>query len=263
VAEALDGLPLVIRTLDLGGDKQPAFLPPPAEHNPMLGLRGLRFALHEESLLRTQLAAILAVARDHPVRVMFPMVLGGGDLAAAIGVLEAVAREAGDGPVPPVGAMIETPSAIFALQDIVRRVDFLSIGTNDLTQFLLVADRDSVALIDDYSVLHPSVLRAIRSVVTAAAEAGKPLSICGEAAGDQVLAPVLAGLGVRQLSMSPARAAAVGHVLRQTDLSEAAALVGTMLACDSLEGVRTRLATAPWTDHAASGALAVGGSGPV
>jgi phosphotransferase system enzyme I (PtsI) len=258
VAEALAGLPLVIRTLDLGGDKHPAFLPPPAEHNPMLGLRGLRFALHEQSLLRTQLAAILAVARDHPVRVMFPMVLGGGDLAAAIGVLEAVARERGDAPLPPVGAMIETPSAIFALDDIARRADFLSIGTNDLTQFLLVADRDSVELIDDYSVLHPSVLRAIRSVVTTAGQADKPLSVCGEAAGDPVLAPVLAGLGVRQLSMSPARAAAVGHVLRATDLSEAAAIAEAMLACDSLESVRSRLALAPWMAEVTSGAAATG-----
>jgi phosphoenolpyruvate-protein phosphotransferase len=242
VAETLAGLPLVIRTLDLGGDKHPAFLPAQPEHNPMLGLRGLRFALHEQDLLRTQLAAILEIARDHPVRILFPMVLGGADLAAAIDVVRDVARQAGHTAIPPVGAMIETPSALFALDEITRQADFLSIGTNDLTQFLLVADRDAVELIDDYSMLHPSVLRAIHSVVTAAHRSGKPLSVCGEAAGDPALAPVLVGLGVRQLSMSPARAAAVRRVLRQADLVKAESAAEALLACDGLDSVRRQLA---------------------
>jgi phosphoenolpyruvate-protein phosphotransferase len=245
VAEALAGLPLVIRTLDLGGDKRPAFLPAHSEHNPMLGLRGLRFALHEQDLLRTQVAAILEVARDHPVRILFPMVLGGADLAAAIEVVRDVARQTGQSTTPPIGAMIETPSALFALEHIARQTDFLSIGTNDLTQFLLVADRDAVELIDDYSMLHPSVLRAIHGVVAAAGRTGLPLSVCGEAAGDATLAPVLAGLGVRQLSMSPARAAAVRQVLRQTDLSEAGPAAEALLACDGLEAVRRQLAGTP------------------
>jgi phosphoenolpyruvate-protein phosphotransferase len=247
VAEALADLPLVIRTLDLGGDKHPAFLPVHPEHNPMLGLRGLRFALHEQDLLRTQLAAILEVARDHPVRILFPMVLGGADLAAAIDVVRDVARQVGDQAIPPIGAMIETPSALFSLDDIARQCDFLSLGTNDLTQFLLVADRDAVELIDDYSMLHPSVLRAIHSVVAAAARTGTPLSVCGEAAGDPTLAPVLVGLGVRQLSMSPARAAAVRHVLRQTELSRAGPAAEALLACDGLEAVRRQLAGRPIT----------------
>ncbi len=247
MAEALAGLPLVIRTLDLGGDKRPAFLPAQVEHNPMLGLRGLRFALHEQDLLRTQLEAILELARDHPVRILFPMVLGGADLAAAIDVVKDVARQTGHTTIPPIGAMIETPSALFSLDDIARQCDFLSLGTNDLTQFLLVADRDAVELIDDYSMLHPSVLRAIHSVVAAAARTGTPLSVCGEAAGDPVLAPVLVGLGVRQLSMSPARAAAVRHVLRQTELSRAGPAAEALLACDGLEAVRQQLAGSPVT----------------
>ncbi len=245
VAETLEGLPLVIRTLDLGGDKHPAFLPTQPEHNPMLGLRGLRFALHEQELLRTQLAAILDISRDYPVRILFPMVLGGADLAAAIDVVRDVARQAGHTTTPPIGAMIETPSALFALDEITRQTDFLSIGTNDLTQFLLVADRDAVELIDDYSMLHPSVLRAIRSVVMAAGRSGTPLSVCGEAAGDPALAPVLVGLGVRQLSMSPARAAAVRHVLRQTDLTRTGPATEALLASEGVDAVRRRLAEPP------------------
>lgn len=244
VAEALQGLPLVIRTLDLGGDKHPAFLPGPSAHNPTLGLRGLRFSLKERSLLETQLAALADVAQRHPVHVLFPMVLGGDDLDAAAEMLQQVARDRGLATIPPVGAMIETPAALFALDHIVRRARFLSIGTNDLTQFMLAADRDAAELIDDYSVLHPPVLRAIRTVVSKASEAGLPLSVCGEAAGDPQLAPVLVGLGVRQLSMSPARSPAIRVALRRTSAAEAAALVEELVACRSLGEVKDRLAAA-------------------
>ena len=245
VAEELEGLPFVIRALDLGGDKRPAFLPPVTEHNPTLGLRGLRFALKEADLLRTQLRAILDVACDYPVRVLFPMVLGGGDLGAAIDILEDVASDGDYTNIPLVGPMIETPSALFALDEIISRADFLSIGTNDLTQFMLAADRDAVELIDDYSMLHPSVLRAIRFVATKAADACKPLSVCGEAAGDPALVPVLVGLGIRQLSMSPARAPAVRLVLRETNAAEAARVAEDLLACDSLDVVRSHVLQEP------------------
>jgi len=245
VARTLDGLPLVIRTLDLSADKRPAFLPPPSGHNPTLGLRGLRLALRESRLLRTQLEAIVEVAQTHPVDVLLPMVLGGSDLRAAIELVQSVARDAGYARLPRVGAMIETPSSLFTLDRITALADFLSIGTNDLTQFVLAADRDAVGLIDEYSLLHPSVLRAVRQVVQAAQEAGLPLSVCGEAAGDPVLVPVLVGLGVRSISMSPARAAAVRRTLRELDVAEAGELAGDLLACEGLEAARQRLAANP------------------
>jgi phosphoenolpyruvate-protein phosphotransferase len=241
VAEALDGLPLVIRVLDLGGDKHPAFLPEHPEHNPTLGLRGLRFALKEQKLLRTQLSAILDVARHAPVRIMFPMVLGGSALKAAIDILEEVAAQAGVSRRPPVGPMIETPSALFSLDEILAQSDFLSIGTNDLTQFMLAADRDATELIEDYSMLHPSVLRAIRGVVLKAEAAGKPLGVCGEAAGAPDLVSVLVGLGVRSLSMSPSRAPAVRHVLAMLDVAEATEAAEALLECGSLEEIRNRV----------------------
>ena len=183
VAAGLAGLPLVIRTLDLGGDKQPLFLAVPSQHNPNIGLRGLRFALREEGMLRVQLGAILDVAQEHPVSVMFPMVVAGDDLARAIDLLHRVAAERQCAKLPPIGAMIETPSSVFALPEILRQSDFVSIGTNDLTQFILAADRDAADLLDEFSVLHPAVLRAIEMIVKQAASANQPVTVCGEAAG--------------------------------------------------------------------------------
>lgn len=235
---ALDGAPLVIRTLDLGGDKVPAFLVTQREANPNLGLRGLRFSLDHPDLLRTQLRAIMAAAEGHRLRLMFPMVLGEGDLRAAIEQVHTVATEIGVDSVPPVGAMIETPSALFALPQILQQVDFVSIGTNDLTQFMLAADRNAVELADDYSMLHPSVLRAIRHVVQACFETGRDLCVCGEAAGDAETACMLVGLGVRQLSMSPVRAAAVRLKLRTVAYTELKSLAEQALALEDAASVR-------------------------
>jgi phosphoenolpyruvate-protein phosphotransferase len=241
VAEELDGLPLVIRTFDLGGDKQPGFLTAPSEHNPNIGLRGLRFALREDELFRTQLAAILHVARDHPVSVLFPMVVAGDDLLRAIEIMHQVAAEHDCPTRPSVGAMIETPSSIFALPEIVRACDFLSIGTNDLTQFMLAADRDAVDLLDEFSILHPSVLRAVDMIIEEAAAADLPVSICGEAAGDPDIAPLLVGLGIRRLSMSPMRAARVRMALRQCRLDTVEAVAREALGCTSVDTVLRRL----------------------
>ncbi len=238
---ALGEAPLVIRTLDLGGDKVPAFLVTQREANPNLGLRGLRFSLDHPELLRTQLRAIMAAAAGRRLRLMFPMVLGEGDLRAAIEQIHEVAKEIGVDSVPPIGAMIETPSALFALPQILQQVDFVSIGTNDLTQFLLAADRNAVELASDYSVLHPSVLRAIRHVVQACFEAGRDLCVCGEAAGDAETAGMLVGLGVRQLSMSPVRAAAVRLKLRTATYTELKSLAEEALALEGAASVRQLL----------------------
>jgi phosphotransferase system enzyme I (PtsI) len=237
VIEALDGLPLVIRTLDLGGDKIPLFLAPHAERNPSLGLRGLRFSLLEAELFDTQLRAVAHAAASTPIRVLFPMVLGDADL------LEAKLRlQAATGSTQiAVGAMIETPAAVLLIDRILDEVDFVSLGTNDLTQFVLAADRDAVELIDGYSVLHPSVLHAIGRVVGAARERGRRLSVCGEAAGDPRTAALLVGLGVRELSMSPKRAAAVRNAIGRFALPQAESLASDVLACRSARDVSDRL----------------------
>ena len=234
VAASLDGLPLVIRTLDLGGDKWPTFLKPRFEANPNLGVRGLRYSLMAaEDLFRTQIRAMLRTATMHDVSIMLPMVLGRADLQDAIDIIEDIAREEGTGSLPPIGALIETPAAVFAIDEILTNCDFISIGTNDLTQFMLAADRNALALIDDFTVLHPSVLRAVQQVVRAAHAAGKPATVCGEAAADPRVACLLAGLGARRLSMSPVSAARVRLALRNSSMSSLVQLARAALQSDS------------------------------
>ncbi len=234
VAASLAGLPLVIRTLDLGGDKWPAFLQRQFEVNPNLGVRGLRFSLlASQELLRTQIRAVLHVARDFDVRIMLPMVLGPADLKQAISIIREVADTEGIARLPPIGALVETPAAVFTIDEILAAADFISIGTNDLTQFILAADRNALALIDDYTVLHPAVLRAVHQMLRAAASAGKPVTVCGEAAADPRVACLLAGLGARMLSMSPVSAARVRYALRAARQDAMEHLAQTALGCDS------------------------------
>lgn len=242
-AVLLGARPLVIRTLDFGGDKRPVFVRTQFEANPSLGMRGLRFSLAMAmELFRNQLRAVLRVARDHDVRVLFPMVLGASDLDRALRLLHATADELGVRELPPVGALVETPSAVFAMNEILARVDFVSIGTNDLTQFVLAADRNAVALMDDYTVLHPSVLRAIHAVAAAAAAAARPVSVCGEAASDPRVARLLVGLGIRELSMSPVAAARVRYALRHARCDELHRLAASALACETPNEVRALVA---------------------
>jgi phosphoenolpyruvate-protein kinase (PTS system EI component) len=243
VIRALEGLPLAIRTLDFGGDKIPIFLAPHSERNPSLGLRGLRFSLRERRLLETQLRAIAHASAAGAVRVLFPMVLGDADLHEAKDCLRAAMDTVAGLPRIEIGAMIETPAAVFSIDQILDEVDFVSLGTNDLTQFVLAADRDAIDLIDGYSVLHPSVLRAILRVVEAARERARPLSVCGEAAGDPATAALLVGLGIRDLSMSPRRASRVRRALAQIECREAQAVASEALTCRSSHEVAERVAT--------------------
>ena len=258
VAAALAGRELVIRTMDLGGDKWPAFLQPRLEANPNLGVRGLRFSLlAAQDLFRTQIRAVLHAAQDHAVQIMLPMVLGRGDLVEALAVMREVAEAEGIAELPPVGALIETPSAVFTIEDILGVVDFVSIGTNDLTQFMLAADRNALAVIDDYTVLHPSVLRAVHRVITAAQGAGKPVAVCGEAAGDARVACLLVGLGVRRLSMSPMSAARVTYALRACDSASLERLAVAALGSDAPQAVSDMI------DEALRETVPELGSGPI
>jgi phosphoenolpyruvate-protein kinase (PTS system EI component) len=168
-------------------------------------------------LFATQLRALLGAAEDcGNIRVLFPMVLGAGDFAEAKALVQDIRGELGTARSPLVGAMIETPASLFALDEIFQIADFACIGTNDLTQFMLAADRGASELAGDFSVLHPGVLRAIAKVIEAGRRAQREVCVCGEAASYPLTACLLAGLGVRQLSMSPLRAARVRYMLRQT-----------------------------------------------
>jgi phosphoenolpyruvate-protein phosphotransferase (PTS system enzyme I) len=238
VAKALEDRPLVIRTFDLGGDKFPPFLvsqqsgPQPSRH-----LRGMRFSLAERLLFETQVRAIVHVAQTADVRILFPMIVGSHDFSRAIAAVDQAIDKLGARRRPALGAMIETPSALFSLREILALADFVSIGTNDLTQYMLATDRHAVDLTDECTAWHPAVLRAIQRVVDAAGQ-DCPVCVCGEEAGDPDFARLLIGLGVRELSMTPVRAAPVRQALRRTDGSTARELASQSLRCATPGEVR-------------------------
>jgi phosphoenolpyruvate-protein phosphotransferase/dihydroxyacetone kinase phosphotransfer subunit len=216
LAEAMGGRRLTFRTLDVGGDKPLPYLPMPVEDNPMLGVRGIRLALASPTLLRNQLLALCRVAREGPVSIMFPMISGLEELVAARRALD----EAAGAELPSgleVGIMVEVPAAALKVTSLLPNVDFLSIGTNDLTQYTLAADRGNGALAALADPLDPGVLALIGRVCAAAA--GRvPVAVCGEAAADLVAVPVLLGLGVRELSVAAPAVPAVKDAIRRLDL---------------------------------------------
>jgi phosphocarrier protein FPr len=237
MTQALNGLPLIIRTLDIGGDKSVPYLDLPAEENPFLGVRGVRLCLVRPELFKTQLRAIYRAASTGPIKIMFPMVATLEDLAAARDMAEQVRREMNADAVP-IGIMIEVPSAVLMAEELAREVDFFSIGTNDLTQYTLAMDRGHPMLAKQADALHPAVLRMIHKTVTAAARAGIWVGVCGGIAGDPKGALILAGLGVAELSMAIPSVAAVKARLRGVSRSAAQDLGKRALACNSAAAVR-------------------------
>ncbi|MGZ5288494.1 MAG: phosphoenolpyruvate--protein phosphotransferase, partial [Actinomycetota bacterium] len=235
-AEALEGRPLLIRTLDAGADKPLPYLGQPHEENPFLGVRGVRLGLARPEILEAQLRAIWRVAADHRVRVMFPMVTTLGELRAARAVLER-AGAGSDAPLE-VGIMIEVPAAALTASALAAEADFFSIGTNDLTQYTLAADRGNEHVASLTDALHPGVLTLIRATVEGAEAHGRWVGVCGELAGDALATTLLLGLGVRELSMSAPAIAGVKQAVRATDAGEAAELAGRAQACASADEVR-------------------------
>lgn len=242
MAKSIDQQPLVIRTFDLGGDKIPPFLvSEDLETQGSLHLRGLRFLLAERRLLDDQLRAVIQVAQTSDVRILFPMVIGSDDFARAISVVDSIVDRLGALQRPPIGAMIETPAALYALDEILDLADFVAVGTNDLTQYMLAADRDLSEGINDCTAMHPAVLRAIKQVLEAAEQRQCPVCVCGEEAGEADFACLLIGLGVRELSLSPARAASVRHALRSIDCQRASEVADLALRCRTPQQVRELL----------------------
>jgi phosphocarrier protein FPr len=237
-AEALGGRPLVIRTLDVGADKPLPYLHQPVEPNPFLGVRGIRLGLERPELLRSQLGAILRVAADHPLRVMFPMVATVDELIAANELLD----DAGERPPSlEVGIMVEVPSAALLAGRLAQHADFFSIGTNDLTQYTMAADRGNVRVGALADAVHPAVLRSIRMTVEAAEEHGRWVGVCGELAGDPDATALLLGLGVRELSMGAPSIALVKREVRKVDLVTAGTLADGALSCATAAEVRELL----------------------
>ncbi|HUC91055.1 MAG TPA: phosphoenolpyruvate--protein phosphotransferase [Paenibacillus sp.] len=207
VLEKMDGKPVVIRTLDIGGDKELPYLSLPKESNPFLGQRALRLCLSREDLFRTQLRALLRASRFGNLKIMFPMIAVVDELREAKRILEEEKRRLAEAGTPPddrieVGMMIEVPAAAVAADTFAGEVDFFSIGTNDLIQYTMAADRMNETVAYLYQPCHPAVLRLIRMVIQAAKQQGKWVGMCGEMAGDQTAIPLLLGMGLHEFSMS-------------------------------------------------------------
>ena len=223
----MEGRPVTLRTLDVGGDKLPEALAHYAaadSANPALGLRAIRLSLKERRLLDPQLAAMLRAASLGPVRILLPMISTIGELRRAREALEQVARRLHRRGVklpkalPPLGAMIEVPAAALAADALAAEADFFAVGTNDLIQYTLAIDRSDEQVADLYNPLHPAVLRLIQFAVEAAARRRIPISVCGELAGDPRYAALLLGLGLRELSMTPQSIPRVKQRIRALDM---------------------------------------------
>jgi multiphosphoryl transfer protein len=245
-AESLGGRPLIVRTLDAGADKPLPYLAQPPEANPFLGVRGFRLSLARPELLDAQLRAVLRVAADHPVGVMFPMIANLEELRAGrAAVRRARDALAAEGRRVPerltIGVMVEVPSAALVAEHLAAEVDFFSIGTNDLTQYTLAAERGNERVAPLADALDPSVLELIRRTASAGAARGLWTSVCGELAADPLAASLLIGLGVRELSMSPPAIPRVKAVVRETDLVHAEDLARKALSLPSAGAVRELL----------------------
>jgi phosphocarrier protein FPr/phosphocarrier protein len=237
IADALDGRPLIIRTLDAGGDKPLSYLPTPPEENPALGLRGVRSGLHRPDILLTQLRAVCRVRSKGTVAVMLPMIASVAEVRQVRALLDVAVAETG-GSSPVLGVMIETPAAAMTVDRLAPAIDFISIGTNDLTQYALAMDRQNAALAAQLDSLHPAVLRLIAQAAEAAAPL-KWIGVCGGLASDLLAAPILIGLGVRELSATPAMVAEVKALVRRLTLDDCRRLAVEALGQDSAEAVRT------------------------
>lgn len=255
VLRAMDGRPVTIRTLDAGGDKPLPFLEgasPGAgpEANPFLGVRGIRLCLEWEEVFLTQLRAILRAAASVPpgsgeVRVMFPMVSDLGEVRAAKGLLERAGRELEERGTPRgsvrVGIMVEVPSAAVMADRFMEEVDFVSLGTNDLTQYVMAADRMNSGVAHLADGLHPAVVRLIAAVARAGRKAGRPVAVCGDLAGDPGAAPVLVGLGLEELSMAPLLIPEVKDGIRAVSGAGAGRLARRLLRCRTAREIRERI----------------------
>jgi phosphotransferase system enzyme I (PtsI) len=227
VVQALDGIPVTIRTLDLGADKtvDGCSVEMPAACNPAMGLRAIRLCLKEPELFRTQLRAILRASAFGPIRLMLPMLTNVWEVMKARALVEDCMRDLRRQGVSfdesiPVGGMIEIPAAALAAGSFARHLDFLSIGTNDLIQYTLAIDRIDDTVNYLYDPLHPAVLRLIQHTIRAGAAARIPVSMCGEMAGDVRYIPLLLGLGLRELSMQPSFLLGVKRLIRECDAGE-------------------------------------------
>jgi len=243
IGAAMGDRPITVRTLDVGGDKEVPYIKLPPEANPFLGVRAIRMSLRNTDLFMVQLRAILRAATDFHFRIMFPMIANVDEVRQARAWLEKAHQQLVDENLPhtwPIetGIMVEIPSAALLSHILAREVDFFSIGTNDLTQYTLAAERGNPLLADMADALHPAVLRLIAEVVEAAHAEGKWVGVCGELAGNPLAVPVLVGLGVDELSLNSSGIPLTKSMIRTMDTIEVRILAKQILKTESVSEVR-------------------------
>jgi len=246
ILKAAGRRPVTIRTLDIGADKYPPYLRVPREENPFLGWRSIRISLEMPELFKVQLRAILRTAARHNVRILFPMISSLDELRRAKELLaEAQSELYREGvehnPDVPVGIMVEVPSAVWLAPRLAREVDFFSIGTNDLIQYLLAADRNNPKVAHLYEALHPAVISAISEVVNVARAADKEVGICGEMGSDPLATLLLVGIGLDEMSLSPLFIPVVRKVIRETDYQTARLIAREVLQMGSVGEIKAYL----------------------
>jgi phosphotransferase system enzyme I (PtsI) len=243
VALGMTGRTVTIRTLDIGADKADRTgLALSDEPNPALGLRGVRLSLARADIFETQMRAIVRASGYGPIRVLVPMISNRDEIVAVAALLKRVRRDlASEGHEIaehiPLGAMIEVPAAAISLPGFIDAVDFLSVGTNDLVQYLLAADRNNEAIGELYSPLHPALLRLLENVIRIARRRAKPLAVCGEMAGDARFAPLLLALGLEEFSLHPATLLEVRQAIRDSDLARLRARAASLLRARDRKGI--------------------------
>ncbi|KRP63186.1 phosphoenolpyruvate--protein phosphotransferase [Pseudomonas trivialis] len=243
--QAFHPLPVTMRSLDIGGDKSLSYFPI-KEDNPFLGWRGIRVTLDHPEIFLVQTRAMLKASEGlNNLRILLPMISGTHELEEALHLIHRawgeVRDEGSDVPMPPIGVMIEIPAAVYQAKELARQVDFLSVGSNDLTQYLLAVDRNNPRVADLYDYLHPAVLQALQHVVRDAHAEGKPVSICGEMAGDPAAAVLLMAMGFDSLSMNATNLPKVKWMLRQVELGMAKELLATLMTIDNPQVIHSSL----------------------
>lgn len=245
--EQLGGRWMTLRTLDIGNDKQLPYFKMPKESNPALGWRGLRISLQWPDLMRVQLRAAMRASTHGNLRLLLPMVTSLEEIREVHRVFDDVRRQLLEQgyevkPDIPVGIMLEVPSSVLALESLIQEVDFVSVGTNDLVQYLLAADRDNPRVARLYDPLHPGVLAALEHVAKVARAAGKPASVCGEMAGDYAIALMLLGMGYHSVSVAPNFLNEIRYAVRRTSCAEAQEIAKQARQQSRCEDVRKVLA---------------------
>ena len=246
ILETFGRLPVILRTLDIGGDKNLPYLSLPEEMNPFLGLRAIRLCLTRPEIFKPQLKAALRASTGHNLKLMFPMVATVAEVRAAKVILEECRGDLSDSGQTmadqiEIGIMVEIPAAVITADQLAAEVDFFSIGTNDLSQYTMAADRTSSSVSALANAFQPAVLRLVRDIVDTAHQHGKWVGMCGELAGEPLAIPLLLGLGLDELSMNPPAIPLAKQIIRSLTLKEARGIAQAALDLDSPEGVRSWL----------------------